>query len=124
MSIKSSYPTMINGTAIPSADSWSVDSQVIETEFMTEAGTDEVLVSRYGKVTVTAKFTVSAKWLATFQGYSTRASLTVKYYDPALAGYAEKTMRLRNFRYVLIPGSDKLDESMGLYTVNFDLIEF
>lgn len=68
MSIKSTYPTLINGTAIPSADSWSVDSQVIETEFMTEAGTDEVLVSRYGKVTVTAKFTVSAKWLATFQG--------------------------------------------------------
>lgn len=124
MSIKSTYPTLINGTAIPSADSWSVDSQVIETEFMTEAGTDEVLVSRYGKVTVTAKFTVSAKWLATFQGYSSSASLTVKYYDPALAGYAEKTMRLRNFKYVLIPGSDKLDESMGLYTVNFDLIEF
>lgn len=124
MSIKSTYPTMINNVVIFSADSWSVDSKVIETEFTTEAGTDTAIVQRYGKTTISAKYTASAKWLKTFAEFSKLASLTVKYYDPELEGYAEKNMRLRNFKHTLIPGSDSINESMGLYTVSFDLIEF
>ena len=124
MSIKSSYPTKINGTDVFAPDSWTVTPAVVETEFQTEAGTDEVIVTRYDKVTISAKYTASAKWLKLFQGWATTASLTVKYYDPISEGYSTRTMRMRNFKYVLIQGSDALTTSLGLYTVSFDLIEF
>lgn len=124
MSIKSAYPTNINGVDVFSPDSWTVTPSVVETEFRTEAGTDAILVERFDKVTISAKYTASAKWLKTFQGWAVTPSLTVKYYDPISEGYSERTMRLRNFKYVLIPGSENLNTSMGLYTVSFDLIEF
>lgn len=125
--IRDTYPTKINGTNLFRPESWKVSREVMETSFKTEAGTDQVLVQRTGKTTIAATFACTAAWLATFQGWNDSGSaLTVKFYDPSVPGYAEKSMRMRNFSYDLLPHSDYLtdSQSLGLYTVSFDLIEF
>lgn len=124
--IRDDYPSKINGTSLFRPEKWSVNRGKVKTAFQTEAGTDSLLVTRYGKTTISAEFACTSSWLATFQGWNDSASLTVKYYDPSVPGYAEKTMYMDNFKYDMVPASDYLtdSQSLGLYTVTFDLIEF
>ena len=125
--IRDDYPTKINGTNLFRPEKWSVSREVKETQFQTEAGTDQVLIQRTGKTTINAEFACTSAWLATFQGWNDSGSaLTVKYYDPSVPGYAEKSMRMRNFKFDMVPASDYLtdSQSLGLYSVTFDLIEF
>lgn len=122
--LRDTYPVQINSTDLFRPEKWDVAKAVVETEFTTEAGTDTSIVARYGKTTISAEYACDDSWLATFQGWSETNSLTVKYYDPTVPGYATKTMRMRNFKYSLVPHSDYITESLGLYTVSFDLIEF
>ena len=124
--IRNDYPSKINGTSLFRPEKWSVNREKVKKAFQTEAGTDSLLVTRYGKITISAEFACTSSWLATFQGWNDSASLTVKYYDPSVPGYAEKTMYMDNFNYDMVPASDYLTntQSLGLYTVTFDLIEF
>lgn len=124
--IRDTYPTKINNVTLFRPEKWELSEEVIEQEFRTEAGTDNLLVERYGKTTISAEFSCTDVWQATFAGWSKTASLTVKYYEPESSGYVEKSMRMRNFKSALVPASDYLtdSQSLGLYTVSFDLIEF
>lgn len=122
--LRADYPIKINGTDLFRPESWEVSTETVESTFQTEAGTDELVVTRYGKTTVSASFACTDTWLSTFKGWSESASLTVKYYDPSIPGYAEKTMRMRGFKSVMNVYSDYITESLGLYTVSFNLIEF
>ncbi len=122
--IRNDYPTKINNVILFAPKKWNISEEVIETEFTTEAGTDQTIVSRYGKVMISAEYQCSSFWLKKFKTWSQTNTLTVKYYDPSVPGYAEKSMRLRNFNYSLIEGSDTVSTSMGLYKVTFDLKEF
>ena len=124
--IRDTYPTKINNVTLFRPEKWELSEEVIEQEFRTEAGTDNLLVERCGKTTISAEFSCTDVWQATFAGWSKEASLTVKYFSPELIGYAEKTMRMRNFKSSFVPASDYLTDgqTLGLYTVSFDLIEF
>lgn len=124
--IRDDYPTKINNTALFRPEKWSINRGKVKKAFQTEAGTDSLLVTRTGKVTISAEYSCTAAWLAIFQGWDDSASLTVKYYDPLVPGYAEKTMYMDEFKFDMVPASDYLkdSQSLGLYTVSFDLIEF
>lgn len=122
--LRDNYPIKINNTSLFRPESWKIKEDVVESDFVTEAGTDEVIVTRYGKTTIFAEFACTSTWAATFQGWGQTASLTVQYYDPLTEGYTSKTMRMRNFNMNLHPHSEYITKSMGLYTVTFDLIEF
>ena len=117
----------LNNTVIPYLSTWEESYSPVEVTGQTEAGTDQVLIQRTGKTTINAEFACTSAWLATFQGWNDSGSaLTVKYYDPSVPGYAEKSMRMRNFKFDMVPASDYLtdSQSLGLYSVTFDLIEF
>lgn len=122
--LKSNYPIKINSTDLFRPEKWAVNQEVIENAFQTEAGTDAVIVVRTGKVTIDAEFRCTATWASTFQGWANSNTLTVKYYDPASSGYAEKTMRMRDFKMDLNPYSDVSEKTLGAYVVSFKLIEF
>lgn len=122
--LKDNYPIKINSTDLFRPQKWSVSQEIIENTFQTEAGTDNVIVVRYGKVTIDAEFLCTATWASTFQGWANSASVTVKYYNPASSGYAEKTMRIRDFKMDLNVYSDQTAKTLGAYTVSFKLIEF
>lgn len=124
--IRDDYPTKINNTALFRPEKWSINRGKVKKAFQTEAGTDSLLVTRTGKITISAEYSCTAAWLAIFQGWDDSASLTVKYYDPLVPGYAEKTMYMDEFKFDMVPASDYLkdSQSLGLYTVSFNLIEF
>ena len=70
--IRDDYPSKINGTDLFRPEKWSVSREVKETQFQTEAGTDQVLIQRTGKTTINAEFACTSAWLATFQGWHRR----------------------------------------------------
>lgn len=122
--IRGDYPTKINNITLFRPEKWSVSQDVIENAFQTENGKDNVIIVRTGKVTIDAQFACTSSWASTFQGWANSNSLTVKYYDPASGGYAEKTMRMRDFKMELNVYSDRSTKTLGAYTVSFKLIEF
>ena len=133
MGIFDTYPITINNHALPSPASWSIALSPVENVMQTEAGTDVVDTTRPGKVQITAQFRLAegasaqasiGQEVKTLQGFATAGVLTVKYYDPATAGYITKTMRMRNFSAALNSKADKLTEVNGVWNVGFTLIEY
>lgn len=125
MSNLNSYPTSINNVTIPVPIAWDETPEVVENVNTTEAGTDVVDVLRVDKLTVTASYDVSSVWLATFKGWSKSTSaLTVKIYDADQNAYVTRYMRMRNFSQSLVKDSDRTKDTIGLWNVTFDLIEF
>lgn len=125
MSRLNDYPTQINSTSLPVPTSWVETAEVVENANTTEAGTDVVDILRTDKLTVNASYDVTSDWLATFKGWANSTSkLTVKIFDPVTSTYVSRYMRIRNFNYTYVENSDKTSGTYGLWTVNFDLIEF
>lgn len=120
------YPTKINNVAIPQKpNSWSAIREVIENVGVTEAGTDIVDIKRVGKLTISVSYNCSSNWLVQFQSWADETSaLTVQIYDPSTLAYENKSMRIRNFNEELVPNSENVSGTLGLYIVSFDLIEF
>lgn len=50
------YPTIINNTQLFQPNKWEETSEVVEETYRTEAGTDQVSVTRYDKLSVDAQY--------------------------------------------------------------------
>lgn len=133
MGLLNNYPVTINSHELPSPSSWQISVGIVENVMQTEAGTDVVDLTRAGKITINAQFKLAegtsdtdeiGQEVKTLQGFATAGALTVKYYDPGTAAYAEKTMRMRNFTAQLVPRSDRLTAVNGVWNVSFALIEY
>ena len=118
------YPLYFDTTVMPQPGSWQESSDVIETVNKTEAGTDQIEVTRYDKLTIAVGFVVTDDVARTLKAFSKQNSITVKYYDIETDGYKERVMRMRKFSVSLHKGSDKLLAVRGVWDVNFSLEEF
>lgn len=118
------FPITINTVQLPFPHKWAETSNVVETVNKTEAGTDQVEIVRYDKLTISCEFGCDNTLAATLKGFSRLASLTVKYYDTETDAYKERTMRMRKFSQSLADGSHVLDGLRGVWSVSFDLEEF
>ena len=107
----------INGESIPNPTSFSEDEQTIENVFQSEAGTDLSTVVRTGKKTAKVTFQVSSFWLAKLRTYSRTASATISINGSSM------TARIRNFKASLLPNSENVSGTDGLWTVSMDFIE-
>lgn len=123
-SIRVGFPMKFNTTTIPFPTSYSEDSQTIENVKTTEAGTDIVNVSRYGKLKATMTFTCLQSTVQTLASFKSVDSFTFKRYSPETNAYAESTVRMRNFKCGPKKGSEDLTEVSGVWDVSFDLEEF
>lgn len=122
----SSYPYKINNEPIPFPDSWTENPKKIVNQFETESGHRKVLVTRTGRLAVSAKFTVSSVWLKKFMQWRDAASFTLSKYDAVSGGYANYTMDIDpdSFRYDLVPLSKLAQNTNGLYDLSFNMEEF
>jgi hypothetical protein len=120
----SNYPIYFDETKLFTPESWEESYAVVESTNQTEAGTDQVIVTRYDKLSVSASFQCSSRWAATFAAFRDKDSIAVKLYDLKEQGYKTRTMRMRNFKTGPEKNSEKTKGTNGLYTVSFDLQEF
>lgn len=118
------YPIYFNDQKLPGPKKWDEDFGTIETVNQTEAGTDQVLVVRYGKLTVSAQFDCSSRWAGRFAEYRDAGPITVKSYDLKTADYKERRMRLRGFKSSPVEGSRNTPGTTGLYSIAFILEEY
>ena len=122
------YPIMFNSTELPSPSQWDETSEVVENVNVTEAGTDQVEVTRYDKLTVNVKYRIaedSAGGIAnTLKDFSKKASFTLKRYDVLAQAYEERTVRMRDFKMSLVPKSEYLTAVNGVWEITFTLKEF
>ena len=129
MGLNSTYPILFDNTQILSPSEWNETSNVVETVNVTEAGTDNVEVTRYDKLTISAKFKVAeatnvGEWAKVFKEFSKKPSFTLKRYDILEQGYEERTVRMRDFTAELMAKSDLLPSINGIWNISFTLIEF
>lgn len=118
------FPILFDTDELFRPEKWEESYETIETKNQTEAGTDSISVTRFGKLSVSCEFACTAEWKKTFLEYSRKLSFTLSFYDVENSTYVQKTVRMRNFKSTTEIHSDYVTESVGLYTVTFDLIEF
>lgn len=108
---------------------WDEDSEIIENENESEAGTDLVSVVRYDKLTVSASFKCSSGWVKTFKNFAKMPYIRVRSYDIIDEAYKTRNMRLRDFSNKLIKYSERINATFpsgvvnGLWEVSFKLEE-
>ena len=120
----SEYPIYFDDVKLFPPSKWEESSSVVESVNQTEAGTDQIIVTRYDKLSVSASFQCSAGWASKFAAFRDKDSIEVKLYDLKTQGYKTRQMRMRNFKPGLEEHSEKTKGTNGLYTVSFDLEEF
>ena len=118
------YPIRFDGEALFTPASWEEESSVVENVNETEAGTDQIIVTRYDKLTVTASFQCTSTWAGKLKAYSKRDSIAVSLYDIETHAYKVRAMRLRSFKAVPADHSEGIRGTDGLWTVSFSLEEF
>ena len=118
------YPVMINDEAIPEPVSWTENSAVIENVNTTEAGTDQISVTRYDKLSIGCSFQCSSRWAKKFKSLSLEDQLTVRIYDLIYESYRERYMRIRNFKAQIVKNSQRTPNTNGLWEISFNLEEF
>ena len=120
----SSYPIKFNNEVIFEPESWEESSNVVETINTTEAGTDQIIVTRYDKLSISCSFMCSSVWAKKFKEYSRQDSMAVSIYDLIEQAYKIRTMRIRDFKASLVDNSWKTPNTNGLWNVSFSLQEF
>lgn len=120
----SEYPIYFNTTEVFTPTVWEESTETIKNEYQTEAGTDKQNVIRHGKLSVSCQFRCHSEWLGKFRNFSNMDSFTLKSYDPIANDYAERKVRMENFKYKWIEFSEKVKDTNGVWDVTFTLKEF
>ena len=118
------YPVLFNGEKIITPTSWSESYAVVENVNETEAGTEQVSVTRYGKLSVSASFQCSSRWAGKLKAYSHEDSIRVSLFDIESNGYSDYSMRIRGFKAEPKMDSYRVSRSNGLWNISFNLEEF
>ena len=113
----------LGGVQLITPITWNESYSVIESTSTSEAGTDLVSVTRQNKLTVSASFQVSSRWLHKLYELSQMASLTLTKYDPLADATTNRTVRMRDFSAEYQQYSESVSAT-GLWAVSFSLIEF
>lgn len=108
----------INSTLLPETSDFSIDYEVVENEYKTEAGTDTSVLVRAGK------HTFNCSWEGaddTFKGqaesFCSAATVTL------VLDSVSYTCRARDLKEKLVKYSNRYDGSKGLWDISFTLKE-
>ena len=120
----SDYPIKFGQETIFTPESWEESSEVIENVNTTEAGTDQISVTRYDKLSISCSFLCSSIWAKKFKEYSKQNEIAVSTYDLIDERYNTRIMRIRNFSASLVANSWNTRNTEGLWNISFNLEEF
>ncbi len=118
------YPVKFNKEEIPEPIKWDEEFDNVENVIQSEAGTDVVIVNRYGKLSVEAQFDCSSRWAAKFAAYRDAGAIDVESYDIKTGGYKKRKMRIRKFKSSVVEKSYRTKGTNGLYRIRFILEEY
>ena len=118
------FPILINNEVIPEPITWTETSNVIENVNTTEAGTDQVSVTRYDKLSVSCSFQCTSTWAKKLKEFSLEAQLEISIYDLIFEDYRLRYMRIRGFKAEPVKNSQRTRNTNGLWEVSFNLEEF
>lgn len=118
------YPIKFNDETVPDPIKFDAEQSTIEQVNETEAGTDLIVVTRYGKMSYNCEFHCSSMWAHKFAMYARADVIELSCYDLLADGLATKSVRLRDFRPSLVDNSRNVEGTNGLYRVTFKLEEF
>ena len=113
---------VLDNEQIPFTDKQSYNYDVIENVYQTEAGTDQVSITRDEKLTLSLELQLSSEWEQKMRTIAKRHSITAVLDE---AGKTEtRTVRMRNYKASFVENSRFTPGTAGLWTVTFDLIEY
>lgn len=120
------YPIMLNGKSYQYFKTISYVRNDYVTTHETEAGTQEDVVSRRGRRSITISVTCLQPLLADLIGLAELASFEARMYDPVLDDYDTMNVRVGagSMSYALKSKSERLNTANGVWTVTFTLEEF
>ena len=118
------YPILFDGDSVCAPTSWEEASAVVENVNETEAGTDQIIVTRYDRLSVSATFQCTSEWAGKLKKSSKQDSVAVSLYDIESHDYVVRSMRLRGFKAKRVEHSERTARTDGLWTVSFTLEEF
>ena len=113
---------LINGSEFPFPTKFNIQKETVEQVNQTEAGTDQVIVARSGKLTASVEFQLSSRKYRALKSYSDEPSISVVL--PEAGIQTVRTMRIRNFNAELVEDSRKTLNTEGLWRVSCEFIEF
>lgn len=117
------FPIKFDNVAMPFPNTWTENSEVVESVETSEAGTDIIQVVRYDKLTINASYKCLSPQVKIFKEYSKQASVQVSIYDQIEEAYVTRTMRMRDFSVNYMQGSQDLTVTKGVWEVSFSLLE-
>lgn len=118
------YNITMNQVRVPEPITWDITYETKETVNETEAGTDQIIMIRKNKISISAAFQVSSRIYAFFQTLKEEDYFSVSFYNPIEDTTRAYQMRLRDFIPSLVQNSAKKRGTSGLWNITFTLIQF
>lgn len=118
------YQIRMNQVQVPPPTVWDITYDTKETVNETEAGTDQIILTRKNKLSVSATFQVSSRWYGFFQHLKDEDSFPLTIYNPIEDTTRAYTVRLRDFVPSFVQYSEKNRGTAGLWNITFTLIQF
>ncbi len=120
------YPIVLNGVEFPYFKTWNVVRNDYVTTHETEGGTQEDVIARKGRRSISASTTCLQPLAAKLIALADLDSFEVKYYDVATDAYVTINARVGagSMSYSLKTKSANLNAVNGVWTVTFTLEEF
>ena len=113
---------ILDNEQIPFPEKQSYSYEVIENVYHTEAGTDQVSITRTEKLTASFAFNLSSDWEQKLRVIAKRQSITAVLDE---AGEIKtRTVRIRNYKSEMVENSRYTPGTAGLWSVTFDMIEY
>ena len=120
----SDHPIKFNNTTIPFPKVWNEEHSTVENVYQTEAGTDQVSVTRYDKLTVSVETTCLASVTRIVTPFAKQDSFTLTKYSPETGQNETRTVRMRDLRCELQEKTSDLAVTDGIWRMSYTLEEF
>lgn len=124
--LQTNYPPILNGVEYKYLKTWGVSRNDSITTHETEAGTQEDVVSRKGRRSISVTGTCLQPLLASLLSLAELDEFEAQIYDPATDNYATINVRVASssMSYSLKERSADLETVNGVWSVGFTLEEF
>lgn len=103
---------------------WQEQPNTIKNTFQTEAGTDQEIIARKDKLSISCGFKCTGDWVGIFKTFSQKDYFALSQYDPLTNAEETRVVRMEGFSYSLVPKTWDIQNINGVWEVSFRLEEF
>ena len=124
--LQKTYPLILDSLTFKYFKTWGITRNDYVTTHETEAGTQEDVTTRRGRLTIAVSVTCLQPLLAQLIALAEKDEFTAQIYEPAVDDYVTITVRIGtgSMTYSLKEGSADLEAVNGVWSASFTLEEF